>query len=150
MLIALQVSPFPRLLAVYKATKKQDCELLLQGDPDPSHVNDLDTWNTLHNKLELLTDELEPIHLGDNFDDMEGSKLPKTWLPPDESDCQFFDRAFGAVLCKCSAHHMRTLRLRIGTYRRGPVKPKPKPLCVLLPLEAKVGEWYELFVHDDT
>jgi hypothetical protein len=139
-------------VAVHKGTKYQDCghELDPQQDSDASPINNLNSWKTLQHKLAILTDELQPSYLGDSVNDKEESTLPNTWLPPDEGVCQFLDRAFGAVICKCGAHPTRTqtLRLQVGTYRRNRGKPEPKSLCILIPLQAKVGEWYELFLHN--
>jgi len=139
---------------VHKAPKIQDCghELDPQQDSDASHINNPDSWKTLQHKLAVLTDELQPSDLGNSSNGKEESSLPKTWLPPDDNICHFFDRAFGAVICKCDEmKHLtrtQTLRLRIGTYRSNLGKPDPKLLRFLIPLHARVGEWYELFLHN--
>ncbi|SPO05329.1 uncharacterized protein DNG_08016 [Cephalotrichum gorgonifer] len=137
-------SVVPRLEALYRVSKKADCKL------DLSRLVNLDGLKSLQNQLARLTDELKPFYSGNNPVDMEDSKLPKAWQPPDEGGCNFFDRALGAMLCKCGAHSMRTLRLGIGTHRKDLKKPNPKSLRVLFPWEAKAGEWLELFVHDGT
>ena len=89
-------------MAVHKAAKIQDCghELDPQPDSDASHINNPNSWKTLRRKLAALTDELQPSDIGNSSNDKEESSLPKTWLPPDDGVCHFFDRAFGAVICK--------------------------------------------------
>jgi hypothetical protein len=93
--------------------------------------------------MDRLTDRLQEH--GDIVDDLEDTKLPKFWQPPGDDIYSFVDKVVGAALCSCGKHSGRNVRLRIGTYRRGLLRPKPESLCVLLGWNT---EWQELLVHN--
>ncbi|KAH7022272.1 hypothetical protein EDB80DRAFT_4793 [Ilyonectria destructans] len=142
----LKASKHPRLHAVREiASTSDDWEPNKRDLFDSSNLESLAAWNKLQRNLESLTDELQSY--GDNVDETEEPNMPTTSQEPEEEVCNFVNRVFNAVLCRCHTKSERDLRLRIGTYKKGKSKPISESLCVLL-AQDKSLLWHELLIHD--
>jgi hypothetical protein len=106
----------------------------------------LHSWDKLERNLERLVDELQLY--GHNVDVREESKVHMMSQEPDEEVYAFVNRALDSALCRCDTNSDCELRLWIGSYKKGRIKPKPECLCLLVAQDESLRQWHELLIHD--
>ncbi|KAI1085197.1 peptidase S8/S53 domain-containing protein [Whalleya microplaca] len=142
-----EMSEYPRLKLI--ASTPNVLDLGIEYLFHPAAWEDWQCWDKLRCRLEELTDDLQ--RHGNNVDETIEIKLFPILREPDDDVYALIGGVVGAIMpCKCHPGSEQALRVRMGTYKEGKPKPKPKSLCVLLAEDESLRQWHEIVIHGES